>query len=259
MSSESTVAILTYHSLDNSGSVISTSPEKFQEQMDDLAHSGATVLSLSELVMALKEKKELPSITVALTFDDGFRNLYDKAFPVLRDNGFPATVFLVTAFCGKNNRWYGQPQSIPELELLGWKEILDMSRAGIEFGVHTATHPDLSHLEAEAMRDEILGAKEVLHRNVRQEKYAFAFPYGKGSRASRKILEEYFYSACSTQMGFVSQESDLYFLPRLDMFYFSGNNIFSSIGSASFKRFVQFRKTLRQLKQTIAGDSFHGH
>src|SRR6185295_16311428 len=112
------VPILTYHSIDSSGSVISTSPEKFRQQMEILAKSAFQVLPLKGLVQQIRENKEIPKNAVAITFDDGFRNVFENAFPVLKQYGFPATVFLVTSFCEKNNRWSGQPDRIPTLELL---------------------------------------------------------------------------------------------------------------------------------------------
>src|SRR6202043_11676 len=93
-------AILTYHSLDDSGSVISVPPALFRRQMDFLAASGIPVVPLNEVM-------KRPG-SVAITFDDGFRNFADHAVPVLERHRLPATVFVVSRYCGLTNDWPSQ-------------------------------------------------------------------------------------------------------------------------------------------------------
>lgn len=245
------VPILTYHSLDSSGSVISTSPEVFRKQMQVLASNSCRVIPLNEVARCVRENQNPPANAVAITFDDGFRNVFDVAFPVLKDYGFPATVFLVTSFCGRDNRWHGQPDQIPALDLLNWDEILQMADV-VDFGVHTANHPDLTKLSGTQLQEEIAGASVSLRQRTGKTEQAFAYPYGKQSMEARKIVENNFYAACSTQMMFASRNSDLYFLPRIDMYYFSRNNAFAAIGTVAFKRYVRLRQILRRFRQLLA-------
>ncbi|MEO6051263.1 MAG: polysaccharide deacetylase family protein, partial [Pyrinomonadaceae bacterium] len=95
------IPILTYHSIDESGSVISTAPDVFRQQMKFLKEANWNVVSLSELACLFLNKTPLKSQTAVLTFDDGFRNFYTTAFPILEEYNFKATVFLVTDYCGK--------------------------------------------------------------------------------------------------------------------------------------------------------------
>jgi len=245
------VSILTYHSIDSSGSVISTSPEKFREQMRILSKSEFRVLSLLDIATRIREKQNFPTNAVAITFDDGFRNFFEIAYPVLKEHGFTATVFLVTSFCGKQNRWYGQPHQIPALDLLSWDEIAQMSHV-VDFGVHTANHPDLRKIVGPDLREEIQGAREVLIQRIGKKELSFAYPYGKQSPEARKIVEDHFYAACSTEMNFVTPKSDLYFLPRIDMYYFSRNNAFAAFGTRSFHRYVLGRKILRRFRESLS-------
>src|SRR5580700_4908300 len=107
-------AILTYHSLDDSGSVISTPPVVFRRQMEFLAQSGIPVVPLDQAVAR-------PG-SVALSFDDGFGNLADHALPVLEQYHLPATIFVVSRYCGKMNNWPSQPAGgVPQLPLLSWR------------------------------------------------------------------------------------------------------------------------------------------
>ena len=107
------VPILTYHSIDKSGSVISISPENFRAQMKFLHDFGYSVISLKEILTCIQNDRPLPLHSVSITFDDGLKNIYDQAYPVLREFDFSATIFLVAGYCGKNNQWDGQSSSDP--------------------------------------------------------------------------------------------------------------------------------------------------
>jgi peptidoglycan/xylan/chitin deacetylase (PgdA/CDA1 family) len=253
MTNEIRVPILTYHSLDTSGSVISTAPEKFRMQMKNLSDASFKVVKLRDLVTHIRENRELPAKSVAITFDDGFQSIHDVALPVLKDHGYSATVFLVTSFCGKNNRWKGQPDRIPSFDLLTWNQISKMKEQQIEFGVHTATHPDLTRLTGSEISEEIVGARQTLEDHTGEREIPFAYPYGKESDAARVLVESNFYAACSTDMDFANIHSDVHFLPRIDMYYFSNNDLLSRIGTPAFDRFVKLRKSLRSFKRMIRG------
>src|SRR5262245_46670162 len=136
MSRRGEVAILTYHSLDDSGAVLSTPPRIFAAQMQSLHERGIRVIPLSEVGQALSGQAG-PEPLLALTFDDGFRNVYEYGLPVLQRYGFAATVFLVTDYSGAANAWPGQPAAVERRPLLGWAEVKEMSGAGIAFGSHT--------------------------------------------------------------------------------------------------------------------------
>src|SRR5215470_603768 len=153
------IAILTYHSLDDRGSVISVAPRVFAEHMRILHESNIKVISLSE-VPNLQEPATAGDPCVILTFDDGFQNVYKHGLPILQRYGFPATVFLVTDYCGKLNAWPSQPAAIAHQQLLGWAEIKEMNAAGFSFGSHTRTHPDLRSVTLEIAKDEIVTSKK---------------------------------------------------------------------------------------------------
>src|SRR3977135_725578 len=105
-------SILTYHSIDDYGSVISTSPETFRRQMQFLKESACNVVALSEIVDDLRQDRPLAPRTVALVFDDGYKNIYATAFPILQEHSFTGTVFLITGSCGRHNDWPGNSPGI---------------------------------------------------------------------------------------------------------------------------------------------------
>lgn len=242
------LVVLAYHSIDNSGSVISTTPEKFREQMEHLSESGFRVISLKEITKHICENWPFPSRSVAITFDDGFKNVYDVAYPVLKEFGFQATVFLVPGYCGRNNQWDRQPRGIPTLDLLDWDEILEMANNGIDFGAHTMTHPDLSEISLERVTEEIGHSRSVIQNHLGKDVLFFAYPYGKQTDQIRSVTKDQFCGACSARLGFVTLQSDVYSLPRIDMYYFSRNNLFTQIGTSVFYHYIKYRSILRLLR-----------
>lgn len=247
---EKSIPILTYHSIDNSGSVISISPDRFKSHMEYLCNSSFNVISLNEIVASIHENRLFPSKSIAITFDDGFKNNYDIAYPLLKEFGFKATIFLVTGYCGKNNQWNGQPEEIPTLELLKWDDIIEMANNGIDFGAHTINHPNLTELTKDQVKDEILGSKRMLNERLGKDIPFFSYPYGWQTDEILKFVEGEFSCAVSTELKVVDLESDVYALPRIDMFYFSRNNYFSWLGTSKFSRYIKLRHVLRSLRKS---------
>lgn len=244
--------ILTYHSIDTSGSVVSTAPEVFRRQMKSLSEMGYNVVALNDLVEVLANKPTHSPKTVALTFDDGFQNFYTTAFPILEEYGFQATVFLVTDYCGKYNDWGDHLPKLPRSKLLSWQEIKELNNYGIEFGTHTQTHPDLTKIAAAQVKDEIIESKRVIEDALGCEVTTFAYPYGKFNQPVKRIAAKNFQAACSTNLGRARRESDFFSLERIDTYYLSRQVIFNALSSNAFDRYLQFRQILRDFKTLIS-------
>lgn len=242
------IPILTYHSIDSSGSVISTSPEKFRSQMQYLSNSSHNVISLNEIATCILEKQPFPPRSLSITFDDGFKNNYEIAYPILKEYEFKATIFLVTGYCGKNNQWQGQPAEIPVLEIMDWGEVVEMSNNGIDFGAHTVNHPNLLKLTQEQAEDEIVDSKKEIEERLGKKIVCFAYPYGGETNKFSKTLSYEFQCAVTTELKVADLGSDVYSLPRIDMYYFSRNNFFSSMGSSRFNHYIKIRNLLRSFR-----------
>lgn len=234
-------AILTYHSLDDSGSVISVSPALFARQMEVLAGSGVPVARLTEL-------RSSPAPAVALTFDDGFQNFAEVAAPVLARYRFPATVFLVSGYCGAANDWPSQWPGVPRLPLMTWSTIQGLSRAGVEFGAHTATHPDLGRLDEAAMREEVLSSKRRIEDATGREALAFAYPYGSMPEPARRLVAEHFRAGCSTRLGYVTAGSRPETLERLDVYYLARLSLFRHLFASPARWYLALRGFIREWK-----------
>ena len=206
------------------------------------------IISLNILVNLIRNKQPLPNKTAVITFDDGFKNFYLKAYPILQEFGFSATVFLVPGYIGKTSRWNATLRGMPVLDLLDWSEIKEMVNKDIDFGVHTMAHEDLTKLPIEEVHREINQSKLAIQNYLEQDNMFFAYPYGKLNNKIKGIIKEEFYGACSTELGLTSFRSDIYALPRVDMYYFSRNRFFAWSGTTHFSYYIKFRSILRSLK-----------
>jgi peptidoglycan/xylan/chitin deacetylase (PgdA/CDA1 family) len=236
-------AILTYHSLDDSGSVVSTPPALFRRQMEFLAASRIPVVPLDQVAGH-------PG-AVAITFDDGFRNLLSHAIPVLEQHGFPATIFAVSDYCGRMNDWPSQPQgAVPLLPLLSWDELAALPSL-ISMGAHTATHPDLSRLSAQECERELHDCQSRMEQRLARPVRWLAYPYGTSSAAVRSVAARYFDLAVGTTLGFLPQRSDRLNLPRLDTYYLRGSFPIERLFSPLGRPYMGFRRMLREFRQKL--------
>ncbi len=245
-----TIAILTYHSLDESGSILSTPPRIFAEQMRILSELDVRVIPLGQVQHQLQPGLP-PECLVAITFDDGFRNVYQHGFPALQRYGFPATVFLVTDHCERTNSWPSQPRFAERRPLLQWNEIREMSAAGIAFGSHTRTHPDLRTLPRVAAEEELVTSKKVIEDVIGRSVDTFAYPYGAYDDTIRRLAQAHFSLACATDLDFARTESDPFALERLDMYYLRRSVLFRRLFSSEIAAYIRSRRSIRELRRRL--------
>lgn len=246
------VAILTYHSVDESGSVLSTAPGLFAEQMRALHESGVPVLPLAEAIRQWR-RRSLPGRAVVITFDDGFRSVLEKGLPVLLRYGFTATVFVVSDYCGRDNAWPTQPPGFVRGPLLSWSEVRALCAAGFGVGAHSRTHPDLTRLSPRQAEEEIAGSKRAIEDQAQAPVEAFAYPYGVYDERVRDLATAHFAVACSTRFGFARRESDLLALERLDAYYLKRPRLLERLFSADVGAYLACRRVLRGVRRRMAG------
>jgi peptidoglycan/xylan/chitin deacetylase (PgdA/CDA1 family) len=247
-------AILTYHSIDESGSVISVSECVFRSQMAWLAQGHVRVVSLDAL-MRLPPDAD----AVALTFDDGFVNFGDIAVPLLAEHRLPATLFVVSDAAGKTNWWSGTTdRGVPELPLLSWDSLGRMPEQGVEIAAHTRTHANLARLPASRLHDEIVGSAERIRSETGQVPAAFAYPYGAVSDGAVGVVSSRFAWGCTTEMRLVSPGETPELLPRIDMFYLRAAGQLERWGTARFRYHLKLRASARLVRRglrSLAGDA----
>lgn len=247
----SRIPVITYHSIDDSGSVVSTSPAVFRRQMRKLSDAGYRTLTMGQFAASIASGSWPGERSLVLTFDDGFENFLTEAFPVLRDHSFSATVYLVTAQCGRFNDWAGNPPELPRSRLLSWEQVKDLSRQGIEFGSHTMRHPDLTRLDAQAVDFELSQSRAVIEETLGSKVTSFAYPFGRSNDSVRRSVRKLYASACSTDLGKVGGGSDVYRLERIDAYYLSNPRSIDMIDTPWMDAYLAVRQGLRNVKANL--------
>lgn len=169
----------------------------FRQQMEYLA-AHCEVMSLDKLLGDEgRGTRDKGRKKVAITFDDGYRDNYLNAYPVLKELGLPATLFLTTGMIGTDKK-RPRYQDMPAPDMLSWEEVAEMAQNGVSFGAHTVSHPHLSQLNYEEQKAEIEKSVEMLVRNTSKEEgrvtrdeiatSIFCYPYGDYNADTLKIL-----------------------------------------------------------------------
>ena len=180
------VVVLCYHSVHPTKHFSSATPELFAQQITWLKNN-CRLIRFSEALhqTRVSQKDDVPF--VAVTFDDGYADNYDFAVPVLTTHEVPATFFLTVGLIEREPRVverFRQQRAgtYEDVEPLTWDQVLRMREAGMEFGTHTWSHPNLAGLDDESAAVELARPKEVLEQRLGETVTTFAYPYGKPRR-----------------------------------------------------------------------------
>jgi peptidoglycan/xylan/chitin deacetylase (PgdA/CDA1 family) len=238
-------AILTFHSVDPSGSVLSIAPKQLRSLVAAIKRSGHRIVPLRDLLDSPAEARQ-----IALTFDDGMRSLHEHALPVLRDEGAPATVFLTSDYVGRNNRWPSLPEHAPTMEMMNWDEVEDLHTAGWMVEAHTATHPDLRRLNDAAIREEFERGDQAIQVHLGYRPEVLAYPYGYWDERVRAVAAGCYRYSLTAQMGTLrARVADPHRIPRLETYYFRAPQIHSRFGTLPFAAYLVARAALRRLRR----------
>lgn len=192
----------------------------FVGYLEQLRHSGYQVLDLETFLSRLAAPQSLPARTALLTFDDGFASMVHGVQPILDRFGYPAVLFVPTAFIGGSNRF--DDGSEPEEPICDWRQLRELQRRGVSIQSHGVYHRLFSELEAEEQEAEVRQSKALLETYLASPVDMFAFPFGdNGSRPdfTDLSLEKAGYrAACLYKGGLQSLPvSNPYRLTRLPM------------------------------------------
>jgi len=200
-----TVPILMYHHFGSNESSLFVTPENFDRQMSYLKNKGYEIISLNELVEGIKNNKKFRHNTVVITIDDGYKDNYIHAYPVLKKYGLPTTIFIVGNFIGKRP------------DFMSWGEVKEMSRNNISFGAHTKNEIYVPSIKEEAvLRDETFGCKKLIEAKIDVPVNYFCYPTGGFTEQAKTVLKKVgFKGACTTNRGFAELNKDIYELKRI--------------------------------------------
>lgn len=182
--------VLMYHHIrdfnddnDKIGTNLSVSPDEFASQLDLIKQRGYTTVTFGDL-----EAGNLPDKPIILTFDDGYENFYQYAFPELKKRGMKAVAYIITGKIGTE-------------EYMTSDQIKEIASNNIEIGSHTISHPDLSKASPEKAKNEIVESKQKLEVFVGRV-ISFCYPAGKFSSETEALVKEAGYNfAVTTKSG----------------------------------------------------------
>lgn len=184
---------------------LSVTPTNFELQVAWLRSQGYESITLQDLVYHLTLGWQLPDKPVIFTFDDGYRDNYVNAFPVLKKYGYVGTFFLVT-----------QPIDNGDPAYLSWDMVKEMHQAGMDFQPHGYRHFDLRGKNVDLLVYEIVGAKEAIEARTGQTSRFFSYPSGSYDDQTVAVLRSaYFWGAVVTQQGDTHTSDHLFELSRV--------------------------------------------
>ncbi|MHB0856501.1 MAG: polysaccharide deacetylase family protein [Anaerolineae bacterium] len=206
------VPILMYHYISappaGAGAVrqdLSVSPDRFGEHLRYLRDAGYTGISLYELVLALQTGYPLPEKPIIITLDDGYADAYTNAFPLLKEYGFTATIFVIT-----------ERLDAQHPEYVSWDQVREMSSAGMDIEPHGYTHASLRNCSVDYLVWQTLGPKQAVEERTGKPVRLFCYPSGAYDRRTVEVLQSaHYWAAVTTAFGAQHRSDRLYELDRL--------------------------------------------
>ncbi len=217
--------------------------EQFEEQMKYLKKKGYETVTFKDLLNnRYKQRFDKDKKWIMLTFDDGYKDNYENAFPILKKYQFKGIIYVLDGI--EYNKWDVDNPGNPEkrFTLMNQEELLEMQNYGIEFGGHTSTHPRLADLSIENVKSEIINSKSNIEKIIGRELLSFAYPYGSLNEEVKRIPQEAGYKfAVATDSGSIVFSDDLFEIRRIGIF--PTNNLFN------FKRKVSGKYNFIKVKR----------
>ena len=214
MAADSAVFLQYHHVSDKTPAVTSVTPERFSRHLNYLDDNGYTVKPITRVINAIQNGETLPEKTVVITFDDAYRNIYTNAFPLLKEKGWPFTIFVSP---GPVDKGYGK--------FLTWNQLREMTRYGATLANHSLNHDHLverldgesEKLWLERVRKDLAQTESRIKEMAGQSVMLFAWPFGETTPELRQLIEDMGYVGFGQQSGAVGPLSDFTRLPRYPM------------------------------------------
>lgn len=243
------VDILMYHSVSDAGGATSIAPATFAMQMQAIADAGVPVITLDDLLAAREGRVALAPRSVILTFDDGFRDFADAAWPAMARHGFRPIVYLPTDYIGGVEGWRGIGS--PPRPLMDWPTIRELAGQGTMFGSHTQSHPDLTALADGALADELAGSRAIIEDRIGAPVHHIAPPYGLADARVRRLIGQHYRTSVSTVLASAGPGDDPLDLPRIEMFYFTDPRRWRAHLAGRGAGYLRRRRLLRAVKARL--------
>lgn len=188
--------------------------ERFAAQMAFLKRFGYTVLSMDQVLACVRGEAPIPPRAVALTFDDGYDNFADHAWPILQQHGFPAMVYLIAGLLGKPSAWFARDNR-PTPPLMSAARIRALRAEGCDFGGHSVNHVRLAQQDDATVKAEVAGSKAILEDALGEPMRHFCYPFGSHDmRSVAACAEAGWITATTCERAPATPADDPLTLPR---------------------------------------------
>ncbi len=238
------VPVLMYHSINPSASPenrLAVTAGTFDRQMHFLKSRRYNVITLDALVDLIKNKKKIPPKTICITSDDGYKDNFTYAFPVLKKYNFPASMFIIVNEVGR-----------PAGDRLSWDEIKTMQASGlVSFGSHTlGPEPLVNFKSGEEIKKQIFDSKKILEEKLGRKVAIFSYPEGLfDARIKQLVVDAGYSGAVATNPGKSYSDDDVFVLKRLRISENSANMFIFAVESSGYYTFVKEYKKERKKRK----------
>ncbi|MDG2385173.1 MAG: polysaccharide deacetylase family protein [Pirellulaceae bacterium] len=244
--------ILAYHSVSLLRTdSLAVSADNFRAQLEWLKKHNYQIVTLNEALEHSGDRRKL----AVLTFDDGYADNYQVAYPIMKEFDFRGTIFLVSTSVGtKKIFWWDQArvdagESHEANEVLSWEQVHEMQDNGFEFGSHTATHRLLPTLSVPERISEIENSKQTLEDALGRPVTSFCYPEGRLDELTTELVEKAGYSQAVVTVRGESEPYGTMALRRVGVYYHVNLQTFG-IKNHRFVR--RFREPLQLMRNSFA-------
>lgn len=253
------IPVLMYHSISDDLEPVghpyfqtTTTPKTFRKHMAFLYRNGYSVLHLKTAVNLLQNGPILERKYVVLTFDDGFKDFYTTAFPILRQYDFPSTVFLPTAYIDDmHSKFKGR-------SCLSWDEVRELHKQEVDFGSHSVSHPELKGMSEIAIKAELGNSKRRIDSQLSLRTECFSYPYAfpEGNPRFLLNLKELLRSAgyrygVTTRIGIAAAGEDPLFLRRIPLNDYDDDGFFEAKLRGAYNWVSTGQRLLKAIKNMV--------
>jgi len=181
------IPILVYHKIQyrKEFGVNSIHPRQFRQQIRSLKERGYQAITFRDIFFG----HDLPGKPIMITFDDGYECVFKHAFPILKEENFPAVVFVISGFIGKKNTWDVNLGGLT-FRHLDTEQILTLRQSGWEIGSHSVTHRALPYLNTKQIKTEMVASKQSLEKLLKEPIISLAFPFGFSNKRTLRLAYE---------------------------------------------------------------------
>jgi len=223
--------------------------QKFKSQMRWLAEQGFSTVSLYDVVDIIENKNniKLPNKPIIITFDDGYAGNYEYALPILKEFGLSAVFFIAV-------------NKITTPLMMDWSQLKALERNGMSVQSHSMTHSLLGQLDQDSITYELKESKQIIQDKIQSSVDFLSLPHGSYNELYRDVaIESGYRGGCTSEIGFVNQSCDSFFLNRIILDSKYGNDEFKYIAEARTEFLIKmiWKRKYKDLVNRILGEKFY--